>query len=59
MLTLGHEINLPPDLQFPSEDAEKNELSDTYCTMLYNDETHTYDQVLLCLKLLDLFLLLL
>ena len=45
MLTLGHEINLPPDLQFPTDDPEKNELSDTYCTMLFNDETHTYDQV--------------
>lgn len=48
VLTLGHEINLPSNLQCPANnEAEKDsDLSDNFCTMLFNDETHTYDQVL-------------
>ncbi|KAG8196917.1 hypothetical protein JTE90_027621 [Oedothorax gibbosus] len=46
MLTWEDCINLPKELDF--RDAERPPPSplDTYCTVLFNDETHTYDQVI-------------
>ncbi|XP_015925189.1 E3 ubiquitin-protein ligase UBR2 [Parasteatoda tepidariorum] len=46
MLTWEHAINLPVDLQDPSHQAQDSEVPDTYCTVLFNDETHTYEQVI-------------
>ncbi|XP_066593276.1 E3 ubiquitin-protein ligase UBR2 [Prorops nasuta] len=47
LLSLEHCPDLPPDLT----EKEKNPLStlilpDTYCTVLFNDETHTFEQVI-------------
>lgn len=33
------------DANFPDMDKETNSVEDVYCTLLYNDETHTFDQV--------------
>lgn len=48
MLTWEQPVNLPTDLQFPwhTENSNVTEYPDTYCTILYNDETHTYEQVI-------------
>lgn len=48
ILTLEHSPSLPSDLQI--KESEDNLLdfydSDTYCTVLFNDETHTFEQVI-------------
>lgn len=50
LLTLEHVPGLPSDLM-PTIRPEKfdsmalYETPDTYCTVLYNDETHTFEQV--------------
>ncbi|XP_061173944.1 E3 ubiquitin-protein ligase UBR2-like isoform X1 [Saccostrea echinata] len=44
LLTWSQCDNLPSDLQ------PEGELSDTYITMLFNDEVHTYDQVIKTLQ---------
>ncbi|XP_054719736.1 E3 ubiquitin-protein ligase UBR2-like [Uloborus diversus] len=46
MLTWDQRISLPPDLESDHPNVGKNELPDIYCTVLFNDETHTYDQVI-------------
>ncbi|XP_076237456.1 ubr1 ubiquitin ligase [Calliopsis andreniformis] len=49
MLSLEHTITLPPDLQVKETDEGDLSLlfpSDTFCTVLFNDETHTFDQVI-------------
>lgn len=46
VLTLEHSPGLPHDLRL--KEAEQDPFSDTpdiYCTVLYNDEIHTYEQV--------------
>lgn len=42
VLTWNQCDNLPSDLQVDGE------LNDTYITMLFNDEVHTFDQVICC-----------
>ncbi|CAL1294338.1 unnamed protein product [Larinioides sclopetarius] len=44
MLTWEQPVDLPADLIFPWQTADGSDSSDTYCTILYNDETHTYEQ---------------
>ncbi|XP_047516018.1 E3 ubiquitin-protein ligase UBR1 isoform X1 [Pieris napi] len=49
LLTLDHAPGLPNDLRL--KDAERDLLQildqpDCYCTVLYNDETHTFEQVI-------------
>ncbi|XP_060067571.1 E3 ubiquitin-protein ligase UBR2-like isoform X1 [Ylistrum balloti] len=44
MLTWEQCDNLPPDLQ------PEGELEDSYITMLFNDEVHTYEQVIVALQ---------
>ncbi|XP_021345433.1 E3 ubiquitin-protein ligase UBR2-like isoform X2 [Mizuhopecten yessoensis] len=44
MLTWDQCDNLPPDLQ------PEGELEDSYITMLFNDEVHTYEQVIVALQ---------
>lgn len=50
MLSLEHTLGLPPDLCFNNkEDDDPLSLlltTDDYCTVLFNDETHTFDQVI-------------
>ncbi|XP_055953214.1 E3 ubiquitin-protein ligase UBR2-like [Argiope bruennichi] len=46
MLTWEQPVDLPSDLIFPWQTADGSDSSDTYCTILYNDETHTYEQVI-------------
>nr|XP_026492514.1 E3 ubiquitin-protein ligase UBR1 isoform X1 [Vanessa tameamea] len=53
LLTLDHAPGLPNDLIL--KDAEKDLLQildqpDCYCTVLYNDETHTFEQVITTLN---------
>lgn len=51
LLTYEVVVTIPKDLEIRESDREPTNLSslydirDTYVTMLYNDETHTYDQV--------------
>lgn len=52
MLTHEDSYSLPSDLEIRDWEREPTakskslfELKDAYVTMLYNDETHTYDQV--------------
>lgn len=51
LLTYEEGFSIPKDLEIRESDREPTNLSclydikDTYVTMLYNDETHTYDQV--------------
>ena len=51
LLTYENALSLPSDLEIKDSDREPTNMSslfdtkDTYVTMLYNDETHTYDQV--------------
>ncbi|XP_043277613.1 E3 ubiquitin-protein ligase UBR2 [Venturia canescens] len=49
LLTLEHSPGLPPDLQVKETDEDPLSLlgtTDTYCTVLFNDETHTFEQVI-------------
>jgi hypothetical protein len=48
LLTLEHSTGLPSDLQV--KECDEDPLGflytpDTYCTVLFNDETHTFEQV--------------
>lgn len=52
LLTLDHAPDLPNELRL--KDAERDPLQildhpDIYCTVLYNDETHTFEQVIMTL----------
>jgi len=38
-------LQIDSDASFPDADNETNPIEDVYCTLLYNDETHTFDQV--------------
>lgn len=38
-------LQIDSDANFPDIDSETNSVEDIYCTLLYNDETHTFDQV--------------
>ncbi|XP_042869972.1 E3 ubiquitin-protein ligase UBR2-like isoform X5 [Penaeus japonicus] len=52
LLTYEEGFSIPKDLEIREQDREPTNLSslydskDTFVTMLYNDETHTYDQVI-------------
>ncbi|KAG7160528.1 E3 ubiquitin-protein ligase UBR2-like 2, partial [Homarus americanus] len=56
LLTCEEGFSIPKDLEIRESDREPTNLSslydikDTYVTMLYNDETHTYDQVITTLE---------
>uniref|UniRef100_A0A0P4WDX2 E3 ubiquitin-protein ligase n=2 Tax=Scylla olivacea TaxID=85551 RepID=A0A0P4WDX2_SCYOL len=56
LLTYEEGFSIPKDLEIRESDREPTNLSslydikDTYVTMLYNDETHTYDQVISTLE---------
>lgn len=48
LLTLEHSTGLPSDLQVKECHKDPLDLLDTpdkYCTVLFNDETHTFEQV--------------
>lgn len=51
LLTYEDGFAIPKDLEIRESDCELTsnsnlyDIRDTYVTMLYNDETHTYDQV--------------
>jgi E3 ubiquitin-protein ligase UBR2 len=55
LLTLEHTTSLPSDLQVKESDLQVKESDenllglftapDTYCIVLFNDETHTFEQV--------------
>ena len=38
-------LQVDSDANLPDIDSETNSVEDVYCTLLYNDETHTFDQV--------------
>lgn len=64
MLTHTDNYSLPSDLEIRDWEGEPGgkakslfEIKDAYVTMLYNDETHTYDQVNLFLFVLQLTLI--
>lgn len=38
-------LQIDSDTSFPDIDSEKGQTEDLFCTLLYNDETHTFDQV--------------
>lgn len=38
-------LQIDSDANVPDIDNETNSIEDVYCTLLYNDETHTFDQV--------------
>lgn len=49
LLTLEHSTGLPSDLQVKECDEDPLgflNTPDTYCTVLFNDETHTFEQVI-------------
>ncbi|GLV35573.1 Ubr1 ubiquitin ligase [Carabus blaptoides fortunei] len=48
LLTLEHSPSIPADLcpKIPEDDLQSIFDMDTYCTVLYNDETHTFEQVI-------------
>lgn len=49
LLTLEHSPGLPADLQLRDSEREPLEfleVPDGFCTVLYNDETHTFEQVI-------------
>ncbi|RWS17388.1 E3 ubiquitin-protein ligase UBR2-like protein, partial [Dinothrombium tinctorium] len=48
VLTLDHSPNLPEDLQYKGSDEQN--ISSDYATMLFNDEIHTYEQVITTLN---------
>ncbi|XP_069985814.1 E3 ubiquitin-protein ligase UBR2 isoform X10 [Penaeus vannamei] len=56
LLTYEEGFSIPKDLEIREQDREPTNLSslydskDTFVTMLYNDETHTYDQVISTLE---------
>ncbi|KAF2361677.1 Zinc finger UBR-type [Trinorchestia longiramus] len=54
MLTLSEGLSLPSDLELPDAEPTRNpnlfKMQDAYCAVLYNDESHTYDQVIAALE---------
>ncbi|XP_046748290.1 E3 ubiquitin-protein ligase UBR2 [Diprion similis] len=46
LLSLEHAPGLPSDLRLKGRDEDLQAPSDTYCTVLFNDETHTFEQVI-------------
>ncbi|XP_012287219.1 E3 ubiquitin-protein ligase UBR2 [Orussus abietinus] len=49
LLSLDHTPSLPADLRLQETEVDFLSLSstsDTYCTVLFNDETHTFEQVI-------------
>lgn len=38
-------LQIDSDTSIPDLDTEKGQTEDLFCTLLYNDETHTFDQV--------------
>lgn len=56
LLTIEEAFSIPKDLELRESDREPTNMSslydykDTFVTMLYNDETHTYDQVITTLE---------
>ncbi|KAJ9589000.1 hypothetical protein L9F63_017695 [Diploptera punctata] len=61
LLTLEHSPGLPSDLRVRESDEDPLgflDTPDTYCTVLFNDETHTFEQVsifLLCFYFFFIF----
>jgi hypothetical protein len=57
LLALEYTTGLPPDLQLKESDENLFGLfitPDAYCTVLFNDESHTFEQVRKALKIGDL-----
>lgn len=54
MLTHSEGISLPSELELPDAEPTRNpnlyKMRDTFCALLYNDESHTFDQVILALE---------
>ncbi|CAG2101484.1 unnamed protein product [Medioppia subpectinata] len=46
ILTWDQNSRLPEDLVNKDDETAENELEDTFVTMLFNDEIHTYEQVI-------------
>lgn len=50
ILSIEHKLELPPDLSFINTEFDDSFslllTTDDYCTVLFNDETHTFDQVI-------------
>jgi hypothetical protein len=40
-----NELQIDSDNSYPNMDDDSNQSDDVFCTLLYNDETHTFDQV--------------
>lgn len=38
-------LQIESDTSYPDLESETDPAEDLYCTLLYNDETHTFDQV--------------
>ncbi|OXU27651.1 hypothetical protein TSAR_014521 [Trichomalopsis sarcophagae] len=51
LLSMEHSPSLPNDLCIKNDEDSVSLLAsnDTYCTVLFNDETHTFDQVIITL----------
>jgi hypothetical protein len=39
------QLQIDSDKTFPNIEEDANQVEDMYCTLLYNDEIHTFDQV--------------
>ncbi|XP_035225375.1 E3 ubiquitin-protein ligase UBR2-like [Stegodyphus dumicola] len=46
MLTYEQGLSLPADLLYANKSIGKHDLPDNFCTVLFNDEIHTYEQVI-------------
>lgn len=40
-----NQLQIDSDSNFPNIEEDSNQTEDVYCTLLYNDEIHTFDQV--------------
>lgn len=38
-------LQIDSDTSYPDLESETDPVEDLFCTLLYNDETHTFDQV--------------
>lgn len=38
-------LQIDSDTSYPDLESDTNPVEDLFCTLLYNDETHTFDQV--------------
>lgn len=45
LLTHKHSVSLPSDLKKTGEAPFQYDVEDSYCVVLYNDESHTFEQV--------------